>query len=236
MTTQHAAIFLGGDPPRHLSWIRHHLNHDSLVIAADSGWSHAVACGLTPHVLIGDMDSITSTDLERARLSTADIVAFDHDKDFTDAELALSHAMSRDVRRITVVSGGGDRFDHLLGVVHSLIPVAEAGIEVTMLCDDTTVQMLVGSKERTLITSTGETISLVPLGGDAVGVTTTGLQWNLADDVLSVRASRGVSNRATSTSVTIALAAGTLAIMRPAHKEPTQKEPTQKEPIEGERP
>ena len=226
MTTQHAAIFLGGHPPRHVAWIRHRLRNDSLVIAADSGWSHAVACGLTPHVLIGDMDSIAPDDLERARQSTADIVTFDHDKDFTDAELALAHAMSLNVTTITVISGGGDRFDHLLGVVHSLIPVAEAGIDIMMLCDDTTVEMLTGGKERTLTTREGDTISLVPLGGDAVGVTTTGLQWNLNGDDLSVRASRGVSNRAITTFVTIALVAGTLAIMRPVQAEPTQGEPS----------
>jgi thiamine pyrophosphokinase len=40
----------------------------------------------------------------------------------------------------------------------------------------------------------GDTVSLIPLKGDAVGVTTEGLEWPLHDDVLHFGPARGVSN------------------------------------------
>ena len=215
MAQQHAAIFIGGDTPTHVSWIRQQLDATSLIIAADSGWAHAVSCGYLPHVLIGDMDSIASGDLEQARSRGSDIVTFDHDKDFTDAELALSHARSRGAARITVISGGGDRFDHLIALIHSLVPIAESGIEIEMLCGDTTIHIMSAHQTLSLTCERSEVISLIPLGGDARDVTTSGLQWNLAHETLSIRASRGVSNRATRTTVEISLGDGALAVMRP---------------------
>jgi thiamine pyrophosphokinase len=40
----------------------------------------------------------------------------------------------------------------------------------------------------------GDTVSLIPLGGDAMGVTTQGLEWPLDDDTLYFGPARGVSN------------------------------------------
>jgi thiamine pyrophosphokinase len=207
-----ALIFIGGDAPH--PRILDVLPRDAFVIAADSGWEHAVNSGFTPHVLIGDMDSISPAHLQQARDMNVHIIEHLADKDFTDTELALELAADHHHHSIHLVSGGGDRFDHLLALVHSLAPHA----------GDTSLTAHVGSSRLHIIqpghglmfgTTPGQTISLIPLGGAAKGVTTTGLKWNLTKDTLRPFASRGVSNIATDSTVTLAIRKGHLAVIIP---------------------
>jgi thiamine pyrophosphokinase len=211
MASSHTLIFIGGDPPH--PNVRQHLPTDAFVIAADSGYAHAIAMGFTPHELVGDMDSITAVDLSDARESNILISQFPADKDLTDTEIAITSALARQSTHITVVSGGGDRFDHVLGMVHSLASTART-IYTTLLIGTARVSYVSYTKEFRLDTQAGTVVSLLPIGGDAT-VTTNGLQWELDNDTLQSFASRGVSNIATSTSVSISVTDGSLAVIEP---------------------
>lgn len=210
MAPRHALIFIGGDAPD-IS-VRTQLPDPALVIAADSGWAHAVAFGFTPDLLVGDMDSIRPEHLVEARASEAEIIEHSSHKDFTDTELALQLARKFEYRHIHVVSGGGDRFDHLLAMVHSLVAHAD---EATMTAHIGTQHVrIVTPREATTFTAQpGATISLLPLGGHSRGVTTHGLQWELKRSTLHSFASRGVSNVATAPSITVSLRTGALAVI-----------------------
>ena len=73
--------------------------------------------------------------------------------------------------------------------------------------------------EFQLGTRAGDIISLIPIGGDAT-VTTSGLQWELTNSTLQSFASRGVSNVATSRSITISVTDGLLAVIEPLFLNP----------------
>ena len=211
MASSHSLIFIGGDPPH--PNVRHHLPLDAFVIAADSGYAHAIAMGYVPHELVGDLDSITAVDLSDARDSNINITQFSTDKDLTDTEIAIASAIERNPTHITVVSGGGDRFDHVLGMVHSLASCALT-VDTTLLIGTARVSYATYTKEFRITTQRGNTISLIPIGGGAT-VTTTGLQWELDNDTLQSFASRGVSNIATGESVSISVTDGSLAVIEP---------------------
>jgi thiamine pyrophosphokinase len=215
MAPRHALIFIGGNSPE--SSVRDQLPQPGVVIAADSGWTHAVALGFQPDFLIGDMDSIRPEDLVDAHASDTEIIEYPADKDFTDTELALQLARKFDYRHIHLVSGGGDRFDHLLAMVHSLVKHAD---DATMSAHvgDNYVHIVTPREAAHLELAIGSTVSLIPLGGNAKGVTTTGLQWELKRDTLHSFASRGVSNIATSSEVRISLRTGALAVISTINK------------------
>ncbi len=104
----------------------------AVVMAADSGLDHARAAGLTPTVLIGDLDSVSAEGLAWAE-GNSSIERHPVDKDATDTELALRHAVGLDPSRIVLMSGGGDRIDHTLAALGALgevvltsVPVLEA--------------------------------------------------------------------------------------------------------------
>ena len=211
MATSHTLIFIGGDPPH--PNVRQHLPAGAFIIAADSGYAHAIAMGFVPNELVGDMDSITAVDLTDARDSNILISQFPTDKDLTDTEIAIASALARQSTHITVVSGGGDRFDHVLGMVHSLASSALT-VDTTLLMGAARVSYATYTKEFRINTQLGDTISLIPIGGAAT-VTTTGLQWELDHDTLQSFSSRGVSNIATGESVSISVTDGSLAVIEP---------------------
>jgi thiamine pyrophosphokinase len=215
MAPRHALIFIGGNSSE--SSVRDYLPEAALVIAADSGWEHATAMGFQPDLLIGDMDSIRPEHLVEAQASNAEIIEHPIDKDFTDTELALQLARKFDYRHIHLVSGGGDRFDHLLAMVHSLVKHAD---DATMSAHvgDNYIHIVTPREAAQLDLAVGSTVSLIPLGGNAKGVTTSGLQWELKRNTLHSFASRGVSNIATSSEVRISLRTGALAVISTINK------------------
>jgi thiamine pyrophosphokinase len=211
MASGHILIFIGGDPPH--PNVRQHLPTDAHVIAADSGYAHAIAMGFTPHELVGDMDSITAVDLSDARDSNILISQFPSDKDLTDTENAIASAIARDSTHNMVVSGGGDRFDHVLAMVHSLASCALT-VDTTLLIGTTRVSYATYTREFRINVQPGDIISLIPIGG-ATTVTTAGLQWELDNDTLQSFASRGVSNVANGESITISVTDGLIAVIEP---------------------
>ncbi|RLC95476.1 MAG: thiamine diphosphokinase, partial [Chloroflexi bacterium] len=57
-----AIIFANGEFPDPQT-ARDLLRSDDLIIAADGGTRHALAAGVIPHVVIGDLDSLSPADL-----------------------------------------------------------------------------------------------------------------------------------------------------------------------------
>lgn len=194
MDATHATVFVGGFAP-HARALDEAIG-DSLVIAADSGWEHAVASGRRPHVLVGDMDSISPAHLADAIALGTEVIEHPVEKDETDTELALALAVRRGARHITVIAGGGDRPDHVFAMLHSITSPLLAGITVDGWLSGTRFRVCTVSTPAGLRTHDGDTVSLLPVGGPAE-VTTTGLRWLLSHETLVAHASRGVSNVAT---------------------------------------
>lgn len=214
MASRQALIFIGGDAPHDnaLTYAVNSLDADAFIIAADSGWEYALAAGRTPHVLIGDMDSIDPAHLQDARARDIDIIEHSPDKDHTDTELALHFAQSLKYDNIHVITGGGDRFDHVLAMVHSLVNIAEEAT-VTAHIGQSFVRIATPKEPTKINVNLGDTVSLIPLGGHARGVTTAGLKWNLTRSILKSFESRGVSNVAMSKTATVYIRTGTIAII-----------------------
>jgi thiamine pyrophosphokinase len=73
-----------------------------------------------------------------------------------------------------------------------------------------TVRLICGGDCLNLVGSRGDRLSLIPLAGQAEGVTTEGLAFPLSQETLDFGPARGVSNRFQSDTVSIALRTGML--------------------------
>jgi thiamine pyrophosphokinase len=194
-----------------------------LLIAADGGLDHARGLGLAVDVLVGDLDSL-GPGLVRA--AAADGVAIRRarpDKDESDTELALLAAAELGATQVVVLGAlGGERPDHALANVWLLAHPALADCEVVLLDRRARVSLITAPAPdgrpvtRTLDGPVGSIVSLLPFGGDAVGVTTRGLRYPLAGETLATGPARGLSNERAAPRASVTVERGRLLVVESA--------------------
>ena len=184
------------------------IDPNDVIIAADGGAIHCSTLGVTPDVIIGDMDSLSEEDQQYWAGKHVPFIRHSRRKDETDLELALLHARDLPAGEILVLGALGGRWDQtfanlMLPLYHRL-----AGLEVAFWHEGTWITVITHS--RTIKGKAGQTVSLIPLGGNALGVSTTGLEWPLNNETLYLGGSRGVSNVLLGESAQITVEQGTL--------------------------
>jgi len=184
-------IFANGVLPS-LEAARRILDPAGLVICADGGARHARALGLRPDVLIGDLDSVTESDLGGLTSGPTLVERHPRDKDQTDLELALNYALKQDPSAIVIVGALGGRLDHMLGSIALLSDARLAARDCSL--DDGAERVQLCRSDLEIRGIRGDLVSLIPWGGPASGVSTEGLRWALMGETLTPEQSRGISN------------------------------------------
>jgi thiamine pyrophosphokinase len=204
-------VITGGDPvdPAHLG----PLGDGTLVIAADSGLDQAAALGLAVDVAIGDFDSATPDALVTAERAGTRIHRHPAAKDATDLELALDAAIGLRPDRIRVLGGHGGRLDHLLANALLLTRPAYAAAAVTAQMG--AARLAVVHTSAVLQGPVGDLVTLLPIGGPARGVSTSGLLYPLAGEDLDPGSTRGVSNELIAEAAKVTVDAGVLLAVQP---------------------
>ena len=209
---EHDVVVVTGAEPLHPDAVAA-VPAGAIVLAADGGLDHALAAGLRPAGVVGDLDSITPAGLAWAT-EHATISRHDPAKDATDTELALDMAVDLNPARLIMLAGGGDRLDHTLAALGALgrpgltsVPVLEAWWGAQR------IRVLHGPARAEFAgLPAGSTLSLVAVGGPCEGVTSTGLRWPLTGATLEPLSGLGVSNEVTDGAVNVALAGGVLLV------------------------
>lgn len=184
---------------------------DALVIAADSGASLAARLGRRVELLVGDLDSVSDDELAALEASGTVIERHPVDKDETDLELALDAAVRIGACRIDVVGGAGGRRSHDAANLALICSRRFATIPIRWWSGRALVVPVHDHVE--LDVTPGALVSLVPVGGDALDVRTSGLRWRLDGEPLPAGSTRGVSNVVEHTPITIGLDSGTVVLI-----------------------
>jgi len=190
------------------------LKPDDLLIAADGGLHHLLALDLFPDVLIGDLDSVTPEQLETLPTRKVEIIQHPTRKDETDLELALLCAVERGATEVLVHGALGARWDMTLGNILLLSHPRLRIANIRLVDGNQELRLLVGGETLTLSGQPGDTVSILPLCGDAVGVTTQGLEYALANERLKFGFTRGLSNVLQASPAKISLQKGLLCVVK----------------------
>jgi thiamine pyrophosphokinase len=190
------------------------------VVAADGGLLRAPLAGLRPTLLVGDLDSLEPGHVAAAEAAGLPIRRAPADKDESDTELALLAAARLGASKVTVLGAfGGRRLDHALANLWLLAHPALEGLELVLLDADARVTLLVAPGPggapvtRSLPGPIGATLSLLPFGGEATGVTTAGLRYPLRDEPLPAGPARGLSNVREREDAAVTLRTGRLLVV-----------------------
>jgi thiamine pyrophosphokinase len=184
-----------------------------LVIAADSGLDVADVLGLDVVLAIGDFDSVTAAALEAAERRGVTVERHPVAKNAIDLELALDAAQRAGAQRIIVIGGDGGRLDMAAANLLLLASPAYAELDVEAFIGHACVHVVRG--ELVLTGRPGERLSLLPVHGPAIGITTEGLRYPLVNEDLPAGTTRGCSNEFAGERARITIEGGTLLCVQP---------------------
>lgn len=180
-----ALLFTGGGNPD-LKKAASFLRGYDCIAAADSGVATARGLGLTPDLIVGDMDSVPSGDVF-SMYAGSEIITLDTAKDDSDTESALKVLHRRNFSDVTLVGGGGGRLDHLFSIERLFLTDARPSV---WLAGESAV-VFVGSAGRlekpgvreTLLRADGlepgDTVSVFPIGRGRHRIEAENLRWGL---------------------------------------------------------
>lgn len=193
---------------------------DACVVAADGGARHAQPLGLAIDRWVGDGDSLGEAGIASLAAAGVAIERARPDKDESDTELAVLAAIELGAARLTILGAlGGPRLDHALANLGLLALPLLARLDVELLAIDARVRLMIapdagGAPRRLDLTGRiDDIVSLLPIGADAKGVTTTGLVYALDDEALLVGRTRGLSNVRASQDGAVVLRSGRLLVV-----------------------
>jgi thiamine pyrophosphokinase len=189
---------------------RERIQADNFIIAADGGAVHSRILGIEPDVIIGDLDSLEQETVEHFRQRQVEIITHPTSKDATDLELALEYALQHNADEIVVLGALGERWDHSLGNILLLANPAYQSIPIRMISGPVEIGLVQPPQTYQISGTQGDLVSLIPIGGDAHGITTSGLEYPLDEGHLKYGATRGISNTLTSDKATVSIQHGML--------------------------
>lgn len=187
------------------------LSHADLLIAADGGGNSLYRAGLTPDLLVGDLDSLKPQALHAFRQAGVVIRQYPPAKDETDLELALLQAVAANATRIDILGALGGRFDQSLANVALLALPELASCRVRLL--DAEQEVYLAHRSVVINGAIGDVVSLLPVGGPARGITTRGLEYSLYEAELYFEHSRGISNTIITTPAHVSVREGLLLVV-----------------------
>jgi thiamine pyrophosphokinase len=188
-----ALIFSGGTY-RDLDFYRPYTRKAGLIIGADSGGATLLALGVTPHLLVGDMDSIGADAFDSLKKKGVEIIEVSPEKDFTDSELAVKTALDRGATDLVIFGAIGDRLDHTLANISLLEYAQERRAAARIVTEDQEAYLLTADVVNPIPGEIGSTVSLISLSDPTTGVTTHDLKYPLKEASLELLSPLGVSN------------------------------------------
>jgi len=203
-------IFANGELPD-INKVRSILRDDDYIICADGGTRHASSLDLKPALVIGDMDSADSILLQKLQADGVPLELFPRDKNETDLELAINHAVGLDPKEIVIVAALGGRLDQTLANITLLSNFQLATFNIKL--DDGVEEIFFCRNQVEVHGRSGDVASLIPWQGQVSGIQTKNLKWTLNHETLYPEKTRGISNEMITDMATIKIKSGLLLVV-----------------------
>jgi thiamine pyrophosphokinase len=202
-----ALVFANGEAPS-AALVRQLHRDGDLIVAADAGARHALACGLMPDAVVGDLDSFSEDPALQAALPGERLQRAGQ-LDTTDLEKAVSWSIANGCDEVEILGAGGGRSDHALANL-SVLALHRGRAAIRM--HDEMFEIVLVDGDLEVEGPPGTVISLVAIG-TCTGVTTRGLRWPLRDFTLPF-GPRGVHNEIEHSPATVSVRTGDLLVFR----------------------
>lgn len=205
----HAVIAAGGveESPADVAPL---LGPTDLILAADGGYRLVQKLELKCDYLLGDFDTLSATEVEKARQADCVVRQFPTDKAKSDLELAIEQAYQSGATQVTFIGALGGEWDHC--VANLLAPLslcAEYGMWGRLLTSEAQIYLTQGPVR---LDAVGRRVSLAALSDRVEGLTLKGTEYPLNDALLRRAQTLGLANRVIEPDTTFTFRRGELLI------------------------
>ena len=181
------------------------------IICADGGTRHAINMKLTPHVIIGDMDSSAARYIDYFRNKGVEIIQYSQDKDKTDTHICVEFALAFS-KEIILLGATGSRIDHMIANISLIKLGIERDIPISIIDNNNHIRMI---KDFIIIKGNkGDFFSLIPFTEKVEGISTKGAHYELGDALMEIGYPYGVSNYFEEETVEISIKKGYLLVIK----------------------
>jgi thiamine pyrophosphokinase len=203
MAAKVLGVLAGKDMPSDL--LRRWAETADVVLAADEGADRLLEIGITPAVVVGDLDSTQVRNrLEELAKNGALGIVHDQDERTTDCDKLLEAVLSDGHTGVTLACIEGDQLDHMLATLHS---AARSPLRVRAALRNGLGWVLRGGEEVQVRTEKGRRVSFLPLTF-CEGAFLSNVEWPLGNSLLDPLGASSISNRATGDCIRAGLSAG----------------------------
>jgi len=207
-TKKYALIVANGDSPER-GLLKQIADKSDFIVAADGGGNALAKQGLTPDLILGDMDSLRPDVLSGFEAKNVDIRPVESQQE-NDLEKGIRYLIDQGYRTIVLTAVYGDRMDHTFATLE-LLKKFKSSVNIYIITD--TFEIFLIQPGRHKIQTEKNAIFSIFGFSRGYDIETENLKYPLKGENL-FEGSRGVSNRSLSDSVFISFTRGNLLIFR----------------------
>ncbi len=208
MKPKRILVFANGLPPNK-KILQPYLMDSPLIVAADGGANYMVDLGISPHYIVGDMDSLDPEILHQ--FPNAQLVKR-IDQNRMDMEKTLEFCLEKGGNQIFIFGATGKRLDHEIANLGILQQFSKR-VDISII--DTQFLVRVVRKNFVFRSFPGQEISILALQ-PASGVSIRGVKFPLENATIEF-GGRGISNIAIADEVSIYVDSGELFLFVKHH-------------------
>ncbi|MBQ4061786.1 MAG: thiamine diphosphokinase [Christensenellaceae bacterium] len=179
---------------------------DDYVIAADAGYGYCESLGITPHLVMGDFDSLGELPKH------GNVIQHPVMKDDTDTMLAVKKALEMGYECIMLHGCTGGRQDHTLANLQALYYIAKSGAVGFMFGTDY-IASCISAGSMKFDRSCKGNVSVFCMGERALGVCIKGLKYEACNIEMTPDNPVGVSNEFVGKESLISVKSGVLTVL-----------------------
>ena len=152
------------------------------LIAADKGLEFFITAGITPDLIVGDFDSLSSEGKAyMEKLPQTSISRLKPEKDDSDTQSAVNLAISQGAKDILILGGTGTRLDHVMANLGLLLSGKERGVNIRLADVNNFITLVDNGTVLHKDRQYGKYVSFFSVGGDVTGLTLEGFKYPLHD-------------------------------------------------------
>lgn len=184
----------------------------SFIIGVDRGALVLIEQGISPHLSIGDFDSVTASELEKIKTLSLEFIQLPREKDETDTEVALNYLLNKEISSIRLYGVIGGRIDHTLANIRLLLQFAKKGLTLTLVDKGNYLTVLTPGNHK-IQSPRLPYISFFALESTVTNLTLTHLKYPLVNYELTQDDIRCISNEAMTSAFNVSFNSGYLLMI-----------------------